>query len=43
MANESTLFNVRSVGNLSCFSCPFGPWIPLWNSETIRESLVRPN
>ena len=25
------------------FSCPLGSWVSLWNFETIRESLMKPN
>ena len=28
--------------NLILFSCPLGPWVLLWNFETIRRSLMKP-
>ena len=37
------LLRLLLSGGLTLFSCPLGSWVSLWNFETIRGSLMKPN
>ena len=35
--------NILQDYSVDLFSCPLGSWVSLWNFETIRGSLMKPN